>query len=151
MATSEKRIQDDERTFVRVQFETSVHCASDDGHVGAGITGDVSRGGLSLHLGRYLRPGRLVLLRVSEPAAAAPLELKGEIAWCRPEGPAGAFRAGVRVIHDEPEAIEGLSRLVHAAVLPSICWTAEPPAILVPEAAQGGWQAPATRAFAATA
>ncbi len=151
MATSGTRIQDDERTFVRVQFETSVHCASDDGHVGAGVTADVSRGGLSLHLGRYLRPGRFVLLRVNEPTAAEPLEVKGEIAWCRPEGPAGAFRTGIRVIHDEPEAFEGLSRLVHAAVLPSACWTVVPPAILVPEDVKGGWQAPTTRAFAATA
>jgi hypothetical protein len=71
-----------------------------------------------MSLGRYLTPGRKVLVRVfsvRNPNEAA--ELKGRIAWCRPTEQPERFLAGVEIFYDAPEVSEDLSRLMLEAAL----------------------------------
>lgn len=106
------------RRFLRVPFATEVDYFYGTKASGSGQCRELSRGGLSMSLGRYLTPGRKILVRVfstSNPNEAA--ELKGRIAWCRPTGQPERFLAGVEVFYDAPEVSEDLSRLMLEAAL----------------------------------
>lgn len=109
----EKQIWANGRTFWRVPFSTEVEYFYGSGASGKARCRDLSRGGLSMTLGRYLTPGRKVLLRVFStwnPNEAA--EFKGRIVWCRPTERPEWFRAGVEILRDVPEVLEDLSRLI---------------------------------------
>ena len=81
---------------------------------------DVSRGGLRMSMGRYLRPGTRVMLEADGVKVnGKPVELKGQIVWCTPEKTGHRFAAGVRVIYDEPDAIMGISAMVNHAIVVS--------------------------------
>ena len=110
----------DHRRFVRIPYTvpaTYRYAAREDGEA---VLCDVGRGGVRLRMGRYLRPGTLVLITVDDDVAdSAGPELKASIAWCCPDGSASAFEAGMRVIYDEPSAIAEMSRLVHQGLIAS--------------------------------
>ncbi|MDZ4860866.1 MAG: PilZ domain-containing protein [Candidatus Hydrogenedentes bacterium] len=111
---------DDARSFARVAFGGRLSYWHGAGNPGTAIAADVSRGGLRLHMGRYLRPGTHVLLNTDEVRSAGkPVELKGQIVWCNPEKRGQRFVAGVRVIYDEPDAITTISTLVTHAIAAS--------------------------------
>jgi hypothetical protein len=81
------------------------------------MTTDVGRGGMRVRLGRYLRPGTKLLLRF--PVAdwvEFPAELKAEIVWCGLPRRGEEFAAGLRIIYDEPEVLNWVSRLIHDAI-----------------------------------
>jgi hypothetical protein len=64
-------------------------------------------------MGRYLRPGRFMMLEVADPAdCQEPVELKGRVVWCRAASDPCMFVAGVHVFHDDPQSVEALVRLV---------------------------------------
>jgi len=117
MATETRQFEMDERLFVRVPYTTQVTYSDDGGHEGGATSDDISRGGVSLRMGRYLRPGRFVLITIGGPDGASPIELKTRVAWCRPDKGEHVFRTGLRVFYDEPDTMEQMSRLMYEAVL----------------------------------
>lgn len=111
---------DDARGFARIPYGGRVqYCYGANDH-GIGEATDVCRGGLKITIGRYLRPGTHILVTTPDcPMNGRPLELKGQIVWCRPEKAGLRFSIGVRVIYDEPDAVAGISALVHHAIATS--------------------------------
>ncbi|GMU92869.1 MAG: hypothetical protein AMXMBFR4_19270 [Candidatus Hydrogenedentota bacterium] len=68
-------------------------------------------------MGRYLRPGTKLLLRLPSGAGAgSATELKAEIAWCRMPRRGEECVAGLRIIYDEPEVLNCVSKLIHEAI-----------------------------------
>ena len=108
------RVVDEQRRYARVPFKHTARCAYGPGHQAKASCEDVGLGGLRLKLGRYLRPGTLVLVSVGEQA----VQLKARVAWCR-----GLkdhhFAAGLRVFQSEAEAALALTRLSTQAALDS--------------------------------
>lgn len=77
---------------------------------------DVSRSGASIELGRYLRPGREVMLEVSSPLVLnGPLKIRGRVVWCRPAAEAGRYVAGLFIYRDTPEMALDFAALGYAA------------------------------------
>lgn len=107
----------DRRNFLRVPFAGEVHCQWAARGSGPAVCTDVSHGGLSLAVDRPLQPGQFVLLTFA-PAGllTEPVELKAHVVWNQQADGHGHV-AGLRVYHDEPEAVYALSDLVYAAAL----------------------------------
>ena len=104
----------DDRRFLRVPLETPVAYRTSADDEGRATASDVSRSGLRLNLGRYLRPGTRVMVDVHRDGQSAqPVELKTKIVWCRPTATGRTFEAGLRVYHTDHDVITGMSDLVH--------------------------------------
>ncbi|MBN2310633.1 MAG: PilZ domain-containing protein [Candidatus Hydrogenedentes bacterium] len=104
----------DERRFVRVPFTglATYRCGSRD--TGGAVCLDVGRGGMRVELGRYLRPGRRLLVSVSGlPGQNERIELKARVAWCRPTTNPSVFLTGLRVFHDDARSVAGLTELFY--------------------------------------
>ncbi|MBM3289860.1 MAG: PilZ domain-containing protein [Candidatus Hydrogenedentes bacterium] len=117
MAQEQRISQGEARRFARVAFAGRMvyRYASDD--EGTAEVSDVSRGGLRMTMGRYLRPGTPVMLEAAGVRVnGRAVELKGRIVWCAPEMRGHRFVAGVRVIYDEPDAVTAVSALVNHAL-----------------------------------
>jgi len=103
----------EQRQFVRLPFSGSVdyrYGAEDSGNATAT---DIGRGGMRVYLGRYLRPGTLLMIALPEGKG----ELKARIAWCSPTLSGGFFVAGVRVLHNEFESLQLMGDLLCDAVI----------------------------------
>ena len=84
---------------------------------GLAVGADVSRGGLKLMLGRYLRPGTNLMIEAPVTLQdGRGIELKGQIVWCDPRKRDRHFAAGVRIVFDEADAISATSTLVWHAI-----------------------------------
>ncbi|MCC6796644.1 MAG: PilZ domain-containing protein [Candidatus Hydrogenedentes bacterium] len=120
MAQEQRLGYDEARQFARVEFGGRMvyrYAANDEG---TALVSEVSRGGLRMSMGRYLRPGTRVMLEADGVKMnGQPVELKGQIVWCAPEKRGHQFVAGVRVIYDEPDAIAAVSALVNHALVTS--------------------------------
>ena len=57
------------------------------------------RDGACIRMGRYLRPGRHVLL-IDESDGDAPAEFSGRIVWCRPGADGRSYIAGIYLFDD---------------------------------------------------
>lgn len=76
---------------------------------------NISRVGACVALGRYLRPGRrLTLLLGGGAEGAAPVEARAQVMWCRDSG-GGRYRAGLRLLRDDPSAALAFAALCHEA------------------------------------
>ena len=86
---------------------------------GTAFCRNISRNGAGIVLGRYLKPGRYVLLTADSPfSGPAPIELKARIMWCRPTGNNSRFNAGVLVYEDDFDAMLAFTWLAdHAATV----------------------------------
>ncbi len=74
---------------------------------------DVSLGGICMTMGRYLKPGRNVVLTFTTfNGDNTMFELKAQVVWCRAVENSSKFMVGLRVFHDEAEAQCALSRLM---------------------------------------
>lgn len=107
----------DQRRFMRIPHRGSILYRYASSESAAAHSVDVSHGGVCLALGRYLKPGRFVLLTL-EPGPQRPAwaELKAQIAWCRPTSDPHVFLAGAYVFRDEPEVAVTMSELVYHAL-----------------------------------
>jgi hypothetical protein len=64
-------------------------------------------------LGRYLRPGRFILVGLETDSwPRGTIELKAQIVWCRPTDNPGAFLMGVRIFQDDPDTGAVMSDLL---------------------------------------
>lgn len=109
--------QMDQRRFSRLPYACRVEYTHAPDESAEAMTMDVGRGGMQIRLGRYLRPGTKLLLRVPCPAGAgSTAELKAEIVWCRLPRRGEECVAGLRIMYDEPEVLISVSRLIHEAI-----------------------------------
>lgn len=107
----------DQRHFARAPFAGTISYCYGHSETGQATCLDVGHGGARLILGRYLRPGRHVLLALALDSEGEKLvELKARVAWCRPAGEPHTFIAGVYIFHDEPEVSAALSELLYEAL-----------------------------------
>ena len=111
MATASESSQSDERTFLRMPYDSTIKIICQGGVSGQAQSEDVGRGGFRLRLQRYLRPGHRLMIRTDTGE-----ELKGQVVWCRPDRDATRFVAGIRVVHDEAAAYETMGKLLFDAV-----------------------------------
>ena len=107
-----------QRTFTRVPFSNSVRWCVAPGESGMATVRDLSRGGLCLSLGRYLRPGRVLHLHFDDVFyKSQPLEFDVRIVWCdRAAQEEDYFRAGLQVLHEEPVTLPMISELFYEAM-----------------------------------
>lgn len=66
---------------------------------GKAVWCSVGRDGACIRMGRYLRPGRHVLL-IDYSAGELPAEFSGGIVWCRPGADGRSYIAGVYLFDD---------------------------------------------------
>jgi PilZ domain-containing protein len=113
MATSASTmITRNNRRGSRVALSGTVKYSYNAGESGTATCCDVSGGGMRVVLGRYLRPGRRLMVQVPHGSnKRRHAELKAEIAWCSPTEEPHEFLAGLRVLHDAPEAAQTLTAL----------------------------------------
>lgn len=76
---------------------------------------DVSRVGVGIALGRYLRPGRVITLSFSGGDGSAQVSLQARVVWCRQVRGSAEFHAGLQVVREHPGAALAFARLVHTA------------------------------------
>jgi len=88
-----------------------------DMHASAGCWRDISRRGACIRLGRYLAPGRFLMLETPPSGfdLAPDIQLKGRVVWCRPIEGSSRFLAGLQIYRSEPETVEGLNNLLKEA------------------------------------
>ncbi|HIJ66101.1 MAG TPA: PilZ domain-containing protein [Candidatus Hydrogenedentes bacterium] len=107
---------DEQRRGARVPWNGGVVYESGPGDKSLGSWRDISYSGASVSLGRYLRPGRYVMLVSDFPfVASGAVELKARVVWCRPTGRDCRFLAGLRIFHDEFDAALAYALLVDHA------------------------------------
>lgn len=66
---------------------------------GTAVWCSFGRDGACIRMGRYLRPGRHVLL-IDRTAGEVPAEFSGRIVWCRPGADGRSYIAGVYLFDD---------------------------------------------------
>ncbi len=106
----------EQRRFTRVPYVREVCVVDGAAESVRARSCDVGRGGLSVELGRYFRPGRLLMVWVNGREGTSAAELKAEVAWCKPAPTPERFVAGLRVIHDEAESIHTMSELLYTGL-----------------------------------
>ncbi|GMV99356.1 MAG: hypothetical protein AMXMBFR84_04950 [Candidatus Hydrogenedentota bacterium] len=113
--TTQSTIQDNRR-FGRYPLNGNVYFET-DGERGSARCADVGRGGLSIILTNPLPEGSRIRLEVSAPGGPAPApEFKGKVTWCQASEYGAGYEAGIRVYHDDMDAVAGLSALLHAGL-----------------------------------
>ena len=108
----------EQRIFTRVPFDRSVRWIDAQGDTGLATACDFSRGGLSIELARFLRPGPVLSLVFDDVCYdGAPVELDAEVAWCRPavDDP-GRFIVGFSFVCEEYRALALISEVFYAAL-----------------------------------
>ena len=106
------------RVFTRVPFAHSVRWTNDRGDSGPASLHNVSRSGVSLTLGSYLRPGPAVRLHFDGFSyCGKPIEVQALTVWCRTAAfdPA-AFDAGFSIVHGESNTLGAMSEIFYAAL-----------------------------------
>ena len=116
----------DSRESERLALNGSVQYRYGPGEYGYAQWQDIGRGGASLNLGRYLRPGRpLTIVRRVRSLHDEPIEIAARIAWCRPCKDGKNFLAGIRFRRQTPEICFAISSLVREAHKARLCYLAE--------------------------
>ena len=106
-AQSTQAVGVDERSGDRYTHSGLVQYRYALGEMGLATWCSVGREGACIRVGRYLRPGRHVILSS---------ELSGRIVWCRPTTDGLTYVAGLRVFREDPQSALALSALVEQAV-----------------------------------
>ncbi len=105
------------RIFTRLPFDSAVEWRDLTGEDGHAVIRDVSRGGLSLSLGRYMRPGPVVTVTFGDiEFTGAPVELDAAVVWCKPTDQPDTFLAGLKIIHGGATTLAAASEVFYAAM-----------------------------------
>lgn len=84
---------------------------------GAAHWQDVSRVGAKLRLGRYLRPGRNLVLEFASPLVEeGQVQLPARVIWCRLMAEGADFVAGVQIRRERPEYAVAFAALGYSAL-----------------------------------
>jgi len=120
----------EQRRFSRVPYSGALRYRYAPDEAGVATWLDVGRGGACVRIGRYLRPGRHLLLTVSDvdSPGKGEVDLKGQVMWCRPSEDNKSFVTGVRIFRHEPEVEYALSEIILDALAQSGEMAPEPPA-----------------------
>jgi hypothetical protein len=103
-------LQKDTRRFTRVAFRLPIQFHDGTGSPSDAILTNVSYGGLTMTLGRYLKPQTVV--RIPVPIGEKVLFLPATVAWCVPDNNSERFRAGLRADHSGKHTMAILSSWV---------------------------------------
>lgn len=114
------KVATEQRRESRLPLEGPLRYRYGSGEDGAAQWRTVCVRGASIGLGRYLSPGRRILLVADIPWAGVPAEFKARVVWCRPEGQDHHFEAGIAIYNDEAETARVLSMLVAQAHLAAV-------------------------------
>jgi uncharacterized protein (TIGR02266 family) len=81
-SNQERSSRPERRSFARARIVTSVHLASDSNFF-AGLSNDISEGGIFVATYSLLRPGTLADLEFTLPDGGEPIRVQGEVRWLR--------------------------------------------------------------------
>lgn len=112
------KMANEQRIFTRVPFNQTARWRSAGGEEGAAKILNVSRGGLSLSLTRFFRPGPVLVFTFDEILyGGRPVEVSALTVWCHPApNDRRSFTAGFSVVHGEPETLAAISEVFYAAL-----------------------------------
>ncbi len=112
------KMANEQRIFTRVPFYQTARWRSAGGEEGAAKILNVSRGGLSLSLTRYFRPGPVLVFTFDEILyGGRPVEVSALTVWCHPaQDDRQSFTAGFTVVHGEPKTLAAISEVFYAAL-----------------------------------
>jgi hypothetical protein len=99
---------------LRTKLNGPISYVSGCGDGGHATWVNVSRAGAAILLGRYLRPGRRIDLMVA-PGSDENTFIGAEIAWCVPVPGTLQFKAGLRMVRQDPESALQFAKLGYAA------------------------------------
>ena len=107
----------DARVFTRVPLEQVVHWRHLDGDEGLAQTRNVSRGGMCIELGRYLRPGRLLTVSFDGIVyGQEAVSLPTRIAWCKPIQETDRYLVGLEIVDDRLATLAAASEVFYTAL-----------------------------------
>ncbi|MEK7794545.1 MAG: PilZ domain-containing protein [Candidatus Hydrogenedentota bacterium] len=115
---NESEERGESRTFTRVPFHHRVRLAGKNAPCAATVY-EVSRGGLSMSMRAYIRPGTIVRVTFEDITyGATPAEFDARVAWCEAQGePNGAeYHAGLNTLHGDPETLAAMSEIFYTAL-----------------------------------
>lgn len=112
------KTQSEQRVFTRVPYQKTIRWRDAHGETGAADLLNISRGGLSLSLTRYLRPGPALVFYFDDIFyRGLPVELSALTVWSRPvPDDHGAFLAGFSLVHGQLETLGAISEVFYAAL-----------------------------------
>ena len=99
---------------LRTELNGPVSYVSGCGDGGHATWLNVSRAGAAILLGRYLRPGRRIDLLVTAGGGENAF-IGAEIAWCVPVPGTLRFKAGLRMVRQDPESVLQFAKLGYDA------------------------------------
>jgi len=116
--TAWRETPEEQRVFTRVPFAHPVRWIGVNGDSGPATLRNVSRSGVSVSLGRFLRPGPVVRLVFDDiEYAGQPIEVQALTVWCKPEnGSPDRFVAGFKIIQGERHTLGAMSEVFYAAI-----------------------------------
>jgi hypothetical protein len=101
---------------VRAALDGAVTYEVTPGDVGSATWIDISRVGVRMVLGRYLRPGRVIAVAFAAPwDEHTEVRLSARVIWCRQTNDSAEFHAGFQVLRESPEAALAFGLLVQQA------------------------------------
>ena len=108
----------EQRIFTRISFRHRVRWTDTHGEENECLIRDVSRGGLSVTLGRYLRPGPNVQFYFDEiDYKNTPVTFPATITWCHPDRTQpGQFYVGFQVVHGKQDTLGAVSEVFYRAL-----------------------------------
>lgn len=89
--------QKDTRRFTRIDFNLPIRFHDGTGAITEATVTNVSYGGLTMTLGRYLKPQTLVRIPVS--VGEKQISFPATVAWCLPDPTSETFRLGLHADH----------------------------------------------------
>ena len=87
----------DTRRFTRIAFRLPIRFHDGTGALSEATITNVSYGGLTMTLGRYLKPQTIVRIPVS--LGDKQISFPATVAWCAPDHASETFRAGLHADH----------------------------------------------------
>ncbi len=100
----------------RTQLGGSLQYTTGCGEAGQATWLNISRTGAGLLLGRYLRPGRTLLLELAATETDCTVLVPAEVAWCVPQLGKPSFKTGLRIHRDDPEVALHFAKLGYRAL-----------------------------------